>query len=129
MASLEVLHLLADPLQLFRRRDYVLLNQSVARLAADGVGFAQHLLENETQSLADWLGCPRLSRFAERRQVRAETIQFLRYVHLVGENRDLLGNPLRISTGAADQFRDGPLNSLVLLLETDWSALFDSRQP
>src|SRR6266852_1107414 len=79
MASLEVLHLLADPLELFLRRDYVLLDLSIARLAADGVGLAQH--------------------------------------------------PLEIGSGPTDQFRDGSLDSFVLLLQADWSSLFDSRQP
>src|SRR4051812_20960414 len=50
--SLNVLHLLADPLDLFLERHHLVHDRGAHRLAADGVDLARHLLGQEVETLA-----------------------------------------------------------------------------
>ena len=88
-------------------------------LAADGVCLAHHLLQDEAEPLANRIRRLRLRGFAKRGEVGTESIELLGDIELVGENGDLLGDPLRIGAGGPYQIGNRTLYALVMLLQPD----------
>src|SRR5918997_284882 len=94
VGSLNVLHLLAELLDLGLDRERRLLDRRVRRFREHGVGLAVELLQQEVEPLAD-LGV-RVDALAELRDVAPQPRQLLRDVAPVGEVRDLLREPALI---------------------------------
>src|SRR5437016_1718743 len=101
LASLDVLHLLAELLHLRLLAEHQVRDLAVTRLGAGGIELALELLEQELDPLADRAALA--ERRGERAQVRFEAYQLLGHVAPLGEHGDLLGHPAAIELGAAHQ--------------------------
>src|SRR5688572_19617784 len=107
--SLNVLHLLADALDLLLERDHLVHHLRRRRLAADGVDLAGHLLGQEVEPLAA-RRVPR-DRRPRLRHVAAEPLHLLRDVVALDQARDFLVQPRVLQAQARAQaphfFRQG----------------------
>src|SRR5438132_1343088 len=99
LASLDVLHLLAELLHLRLLTEHQVRDLAVTRLGAGGIELALDLLEQELDPLADRAALA--ERRGERAQVRFEAYQLLGHVAPVGEHGDLLAHPAATEPGAA----------------------------
>src|SRR5262249_50955607 len=95
--SLDILHLLAHPLDLRLHLDHRVRDGAVLRFRADSMDLARRLLQKEIEPPADRLA--RAEVRLELREVALEARQLLGDVALVGEERDLLREPSRVDRG------------------------------
>src|SRR5690606_1761286 len=94
--SLDVLDLLAQPLDFVLDRDHAVLDCRIVRLGTDRVRLAMHLLDQEAESLPDRLGRVGGHGLAEQREVRPQPDELLADVPALGDERDLARDPVLV---------------------------------
>src|SRR5690606_32269294 len=105
--SLDVLDLLAHPLDLLLQPHRGLGDHRVVRFRADRVRLPVHLLDEEAEALADGLRAVPCERLPEELEVRAEAHELLVHVPSLREIRDLARKPVLVDLHLFGELGDG----------------------